>query len=129
MEIEDKTALIPGFVYIAPSGYHLLFEKDDVLSLDISDKVNHSRPSIDVSFESAADIYRSAIVAVLLSGANSDGTNGLKAIQLAGGTIAIQNPDEAEMSFMPQFAKTHLKVDLVLNAADMPPFINSINAN
>ena len=59
--IEDKTILKPGFVYIAPSNYHLLFEKDDTLALDISEKINYSRPSIDVSFESAADIYVDSI--------------------------------------------------------------------
>ncbi|MFZ0596420.1 MAG: chemotaxis protein CheB, partial [Flavobacterium sp.] len=85
--IEDKVPLVPGFVYVAPSNYHLLFEKNKTLSLDISEKINYSRPSIDVSFESAAEIYGNSLVGILLSGSNSDGTQGLKAIKAAGGTI------------------------------------------
>lgn len=102
--VEDKVPLIPGFVYIAPSNYHLLFEKNQTLSLDTSEKINYSRPSIDVSFESAAEAYGNAVIAILLSGSNSDGTNGLKTIKNFGGIIAVQNPISAEMPFMPNNA-------------------------
>src|SRR5688572_30214912 len=69
-EVEDKTPLKPGAIYIAPADYHLLFEKDGTLSLDISEKVNYSRPSIDVTLESAAEAYGKELLAILLSGAN-----------------------------------------------------------
>ena len=100
--VEDKVPLVPGYIYVAPSNYHLLFEKNDTLSLDTSEKINYSRPSIDVSFESAAEVYGEALVGILLSGSNTDGTNGLKAIKKAGGTIVVQNPTISRDAFYAQ---------------------------
>ncbi|AWA30203.1 chemotaxis protein CheB [Flavobacterium magnum] len=115
VEVEDKTPLLPGAIYICPSDYHLLFEKNGTLSLDISEKINYSRPSIDLSFESAADAYGNALTGILLSGANADGTAGLKAIRALGGTTIIQKPETADMPFMPrnaqQFAAPHYSFD------------------
>jgi len=125
-EVEDKTPLLPGYMYIAPSDYHLLFERDYTLSLDISEKINYSRPSIDVAFESAADIYREGLAAILLSGANADGTNGVIAIQKAGGKVVIQNPESAEMPYMPQSAINRLAADYILDIKEIAEFINSI---
>lgn len=126
-EVEDKVALKPGFIYIAPSNYHLLFEKEETLSLDTSEKINYSRPSIDVSFESAAEIYGSSLIGILLSGSNSDGTVGMKAIQEAGGITVVQNPIAAEMSFMPNNAILHTKPDYVLHTEEILAFIKEIN--
>lgn len=126
-EVEDKIKLESGFIYIAPSNYHLLFEKDETLSLDTSEKINYSRPSIDVSFESAAEIYGENLVGILLSGSNSDGTIGLKAIQAAGGTSVVQNPLSAEMPFMPNNAILHTQPDFILNTEEILEFIKEIN--
>lgn len=126
-EVEDKTSFLPGYIYIAPPDYHLLFEKNNILSLDTSEKVNYSRPSIDVSFESAAEVYGSSLIAILLSGANADGTNGLLAVKKAGGTTIIQNPDTAQMPFMPQNAITYVSPDYILDVDEMLHFITSIN--
>ena len=125
--VEDKTLLLPGFIYVAPSKYHLLFEKDDHLALDTSEKINYSRPSIDVSFESAAEIYESSLVGILLSGSNSDGTQGLKAIRDAGGTIVVQNPLSADMPFMPNNAILHTTPDYILNNNEILELLNTIN--
>lgn len=125
--IEDKVPFLPGFIYIAPSNYHLLFEKNDVLSLDTSDKVNYSRPSIDVSFESAAEVYKERLTGILLSGSNSDGTDGLKAIRNEGGTIIVQDPKSAEMPFMPNHAIQNTTPDHVLNIQEILQFILSID--
>lgn len=127
-EVEDKTPLLPGYLYVAPSDYHLLFEKNDVLSLDISEKVNYSRPSIDVSFESAAEIYGENLVALLLSGANADGTEGLLAIKNAGGTTVVQNPESAQMPTMPQNAITYTSPDYILDVEHILKFITLINS-
>ncbi|MHC0440349.1 chemotaxis protein CheB [Flavobacterium sp. 3-210] len=127
MPVEDKTPLLPGFIYIAPSNYHLLFEKEGFFALDTSEKINYSRPSIDVSFESAAEIYGSSLIAILLSGSNSDGTEGLKAIKAAGGIIAVQNPLSAEMPFMPNNAILYTNPDFILNTQEILHFITSIN--
>ena len=125
-EIEDKTELEPGYLYVAPSDYHLLFERKRLISLDTSEKVNYSRPSIDVAFESAADIYGKNLTGVLLSGANADGTEGLKAIKNAGGITIVQTPETAEVAFMPQNAIENISPDLILNTAAILEYINSI---
>ncbi|KAF2331284.1 chemotaxis protein CheB [Flavobacterium daemonense] len=125
--VEDKFPLLPGFIYIAPSNYHLLFEKEGILALDTSEKINYSRPSIDVSFESAAEVYGSSLIGILLSGSNSDGTEGLKAIKAAGGTIVAQNPLSADMPFMPNNAILYSDPDFILNTQEILHFIASIN--
>jgi len=125
--VEDKVKLQTGFIFIAPSNYHLLFEKDETLSLDTSEKINYSRPSIDVSFESAAEIFGPELIGILLSGSNSDGTVGLKAIQAAGGKIVIQNPLSADMPFMPNNAILHTTPDFVLSTEEILEFIKEIN--
>lgn len=127
-KVEDKVLLKSGFIYVAPSDYHLLFEKNKQLSLDVSEKVNYSRPSIDVSFESAAVAFKSKCIAILLSGANSDGTEGLRSIQKAGGKVILQNPDNAIMPFMPQSALSTLTPDYVFDVPELLEFINSIDA-
>jgi two-component system chemotaxis response regulator CheB len=125
--IEDKELLLPGFVYVAPSNYHLLFEKDGTFSLDTSEKVNYSRPSIDVSFESAAEVYGDSLIGILLSGSNSDGTEGLKYIQKAGGIIIVQDPKTADMSFMPNNAINNTIPDYILNLQEILNLLISIN--
>jgi len=112
--VDDKTPMQPGCIYIAPSDYHLLFEKNRLLALDASEKINFSRPSIDVSFESAAESYAHDVIAILLSGANADGTNGLQAVKEHGGLIAVQNPETAEMDYMPRYAIQNLVPDYIL---------------
>jgi len=126
-EVEDKIALESGNIYIAPSDYHLLFEKNNLLSLDVSEKINYSRPSIDVAFESAADVYGKALVGILLSGANADGTDGLIAIKNAGGTIVVQQPETADMPFMPNNAVMHTSPDHVLDVSGLLQLIAGIN--
>lgn len=126
--VEDKVPIEQGFIYIAPSNYHLLFERNHALSLDISEKINYSRPSIDVSFESAAEIYGDALVGILLSGSNTDGTFGLKAIKAAGGTVIVQNPTVAEMPFMPHNAILNTDPDLVLDNQEIFACISAINS-
>ncbi len=125
-EVEDKQPLSQSHVYIAPADYHLLFEKSKVMSLDYSEKVNYSRPSIDVAFESASEIFGPSLVCILLSGANSDGVAGLRAAKENGGRIIVQDPGTAESPFMPEQAILKAKVDLILKPEDMAEFINSL---
>lgn len=122
-EAEEKEPIIAGTVYIAPADYHLLFEKDKTFSLDYSEKVHYSRPSIDVTFESAADVYGHALLAVLLSGANADGTDGLRSVRAAGGYTIVQDPAEAVVAYMPQHAINNNAVDKVAPVALMAGII------
>ena len=125
--IEDKMEFKSGYLYVAPSNYHLLFEKNGTLALDSSEKVNYSRPSIDVSFEAAAEIYGSNVIGILLSGSNADGTAGLLAIQKAGGTVVVQNPTSADMPFMPNNAIKNMTPDYILTTEEILKFILLIN--
>jgi two-component system, chemotaxis family, protein-glutamate methylesterase/glutaminase len=103
-EAEDKEPINPGTVYFAPSDYHLLVETEKSLSLSSDEPVLFSRPSIDVLFESAADAYGSALMAIILTGANQDGAKGMRAVAEAGGVTLVQNPDGAFASAMPEAA-------------------------
>ena len=101
-EAEEKDPIKPGYVYIAPANYHLLVEGDQTLSLSVDAKVCYSRPSIDVLFETAAEVYRSDLVGVILTGASDDGTSGLKRIKEQGGLTIAQDPATAEYAVMPR---------------------------
>ncbi|MBC8059276.1 MAG: chemotaxis protein CheB [Clostridiaceae bacterium] len=114
-EAEEKEQICPGIVYIAPPNYHLLIEKDGTMSLTVEPRVNYSRPSIDVLFETAADAYREGLVGVILTGANSDGSNGLKKIKDRGGLAIVQDPITAVSDNMPKAAIKNTNVDFVLN--------------
>jgi two-component system chemotaxis response regulator CheB len=103
-EAEDKEPIIGGTVYFAPPDYHLLIEMDKSLSLSSDAPVLFSRPSIDVLFESAADAYGAALVAIVLTGANQDGAKGMHAVVEAGGIALVQNPDSAFAAAMPEAA-------------------------
>lgn len=113
IEPDDKDELLSGKIYLAPPDYHLLFE-ENYISLSSDAHVNYSRPSIDVSFESAADIYGDKVIGIILTGANKDGAKGLQAIKKSGGFTIIQDPDTAEASVMPLAAIELTKADMVL---------------
>jgi len=127
VEVEDKTDLESNKIYIVPADYHLLFENRAKMSLDVSEKVNYSRPSIDVTFKSAAETFRSNLVGVLLSGANADGVEGMEYIQNNGGQIWIQNPSTAEVDYMPKQALARLKSDWIFTPEELAEKINQLN--
>jgi two-component system chemotaxis response regulator CheB len=99
----DKDAVTTG-IWFAPPDYHLLIESGGTIALSVDEPVNHSRPSVDVLFESAAQVYGEGLVAVVLTGASSDGAKGAKAIRDAGGYVIVQDPATAEASTMPSEA-------------------------
>lgn len=109
MKIENSKA------YFAPPDYHMLVEKNNTLSLSIEEKVNFSRPSIDVLFETAADAYGSELIGIILTGASSDGSNGLFAIKKRGGLCIVQNPKTAFMEVMPTEAIKKVNVEYILS--------------
>lgn len=103
-EAEDKEPIRPGIVYFAPPDYHLLVEPDRRLSLSNEEPVLFSRPSVDVLFETAADVYGDGLIGIVLTGANNDGAHGLRTIMLAGGTAIVESPELAYAGAMPQAA-------------------------
>lgn len=103
VDVEDKESIEPGTLYIAPANYHLLVDKGH-FTLTTDPLVRFSRPSIDVTFISAADAYPNATLGVVLTGANDDGSRGLKHIVSRGGTGIVQDPETAESRTMPDAA-------------------------
>jgi two-component system, chemotaxis family, protein-glutamate methylesterase/glutaminase len=112
-EVEDKDEILPGYVYLAPADYHLLVESG-LFALSTDEPVSYARPSIDVLFESAADIYGKQVIGVILTGANEDGVQGLKMVKLHFGFAIVQEPTTAECSVMPQAAINAVAVDWIL---------------
>lgn len=125
-DIEEKEKPQPGVIYIVPADYHLLFESDGSFALDSSEKVNYSRPSIDVTFESVARTFGAAAIGILLSGANADGAQGLYEIQLHNGITIVQDPDTAEVDYMPRAVLQRFIPDHVVTPSAMPGLICSL---
>lgn len=123
-EAEEKEPITEGHIYIAPADYHLLIETDGTLSLDVSEKINYSRPSIDISMETAAEAYRKKTVGILLSGANADGVRGLEKIKECGGFTIAQEPSTAIVDYMPRQAIERGVADAILIPTEIAGFIN-----
>lgn len=103
-QAEEKEKIRGGTVYFAPPDYHLLLESNHTFSLSGEERVNYSRPSIDVLFETAAQVYQNKLLAIILTGANHDGAAGISLIKKLGGATIAQNPATAQYPFMPEAA-------------------------
>jgi two-component system, chemotaxis family, protein-glutamate methylesterase/glutaminase len=125
-EAEEKEAVTPGAVYFAPPNYHLMIESDRTFSLSVDEKVNFSRPSIDVLFETAAEAYGSGLIGIILTGASKDGAVGLQRIKQHGGTAIVQDPQTAEFPAMPLAALRATEVDFVLNITQVGQLLAAI---
>lgn len=118
-EMEDKEIMRPGTVYFAAPDYHMLVEPDGSLSLSCEEPVNFSRPSIDLTLESAAQAYGRNLLAIILTGASNDGAQGLAAVRRAGGLAWVQDPREAQASAMPLAAIETAGADRILPMATL----------
>jgi two-component system chemotaxis response regulator CheB len=114
-EVSDKVKIVKNNIYIAPANYHTLIEKGGCFGLDVSEAIWYSKPSIDVTFESAADIYKDKCTAILFSGANQDGAQGLLKLKTAGSLTIAQSPTDADMPEMPNAAINIDAADYVLS--------------
>jgi two-component system chemotaxis response regulator CheB len=126
VEPYDKESIKPGIAYLAPSNYHMYIELNKKIALSTEEAVNHSRPSIDLSFETAAHTYNKKLLGIILSGANKDGAWGLKKIKEAGGTAIVQDPKECEVSTMTETALKTTEVDHVLSALQIVDYLLKI---
>lgn len=113
-EADEQDEILPGTAYLAPPNYHLLVEREGFLSLSADAYVSFARPSVDVLFESAAEVYGPGLIGVVLTGANYDGSQGLRAVKQNGGVAVVQDPDDAEARQMPQSAMAATEVDYVV---------------
>jgi two-component system chemotaxis response regulator CheB len=123
IEPEDKTSIQPGFVYVAPSGYHLLIEKDSFV-LSVDERVNWSRPSIDVLFETAAESFGPKVIGVVLTGRNNDGAAGLACLKQFGALTVVQEPSSAPSPHMPEYAIATSIVDHILDLTEISHLLN-----
>ena len=122
-EPEDKEPLQKGHIYLAPQNYHLLIENDKTFSMDYSEPVNYSRPSIDVTFMCAATVYRENAVGILLSGANKDGADGIDTIIRKGGRAIVQDPSCCQSPVMPREA---FKKNSLIEIQNVPSLVNTL---
>ena len=122
----DKEQILPGNIYLAPQNYHLLIESDKTFSLDYSESVQYSRPSIDVTFESAAKVFKEDLIGILLSGASNDGAAGVQSILQYGGIAIVQDPATAEYPAMPLAAIKVSKDAQVLTPVAIISFIKTL---
>lgn len=126
IEPYDKEQIKPGRAYLAPANYHMYIELGNKIALSTEDPVNHSRPSIDLSFITAAQVYRDKLIGVILSGANRDGAYGLKKIKDLGGTVIVQNPDECQVRTMTEASLKMTNVDFVYNTNGIINYLQKI---
>jgi two-component system chemotaxis response regulator CheB len=122
----DKELLRPGKAYLAPANYHMYIELANRIALSTEDTVNHSRPSIDLSFITAANAYREKLIGIILSGANRDGALGLKKVHDNGGVVIVQDPAECEVKTMTQSALQLTRVDCVYTTDQIINFLIKI---
>jgi len=126
-EAEDKEPLEPGTIYIAPPNYHLMVEEGKTIALSAEERVHFSRPSVDVLFETAAEVFCDRLIGVILTGANSDGADGLAKIKQFGGLAIVQAPETAVADAMPNAAIKAVDVDHVLPLDGIGPFLQALN--
>jgi two-component system chemotaxis response regulator CheB len=128
-QAEDKETIIPAVVYMAPPDYHLLIEWDCTIALSTSEPVSYTRPSIDVLFETAVDVYGEKLIGIILTGANRDGSAGACKIKAAGGLVVVQDPETAQADTMPKAAIAAAEPDLILSLEEISEFLCNLNQN
>ncbi|HKL38610.1 MAG TPA: chemotaxis protein CheB [Bacteroidales bacterium] len=126
VEPYDKDSVKPGIAYLAPSNYHMYIELNKKIALSTEEAVNHSRPSIDLSFETAAHTYNKSLLGIILSGANKDGAWGLKKIKDAGGTVIVQDPKECEVATMTETALKMTEADYIYSTQQIIDYLLKI---
>jgi two-component system chemotaxis response regulator CheB len=139
-EAEDKEPVAAGTVYVAAPDYHLLIEEPDLredqnrakgprLALSIDEPVHFSRPSIDVLFESAADVYGRRLLGIILTGGNEDGARGLEAVHRAGGVTVVQQPASAQVPLMAESALKRNPAARVLTLEQIADLLRTIDVD
>jgi two-component system chemotaxis response regulator CheB len=128
VDAEDKMAIEPHQVYIAPPNYHLLVERGS-FALSVDERIRFARPSIDVLFETAAHAYGAGVIGIILTGANDDGAHGLARIKRAGGVAVIQDPLGAARRTMPDAAIASTAADAILPLDAIGKFVYGLWVN
>ena len=122
----DKDSIKPGKAYLAPSNYHMYIELNKKIALSTEEPVNHSRPSIDLTFETAAQAYRDKLVGIVLSGANRDGAYGLKKVKQLGGLAIVQDPNDCQVKTMTEASLKMTPVDHIFTTQQIINFLQGL---
>jgi len=125
-EVEDKMKIEKGTVYLAPANYHLLIERDSRFSLSSDEEIFFSRPSIDATLYSLAEACPKSGIGIILTGANEDGARGLRQLEKSGGTVIVQDSEEAEISVMPDSARAFTNNTKVMTLAEIARYLNQL---
>jgi two-component system chemotaxis response regulator CheB len=118
----DGAPIEHGRIYVAPPDMHLLLRAGH-MHLRRGPKENHTRPSADPLFRTAALAFGPRVVGVVLTGNLDDGTAGLFAIAGAGGVTVVQDPEDASYPGMPSSAIENVAVDHILPLDEIAPMI------
>ncbi|MCS7027583.1 MAG: chemotaxis protein CheB [Bacteroidia bacterium] len=126
IEPQDKDKIKPNSIYLAPANYHLLVDYDYTFAYSVAESVRYSRPSIDVLFISTALVFGDKTIGILLSGANTDGTEGMQAIHQQGGITIVQDPATCTVQTMTQSAIENVPIQYVLPPEKIIPTLISL---
>lgn len=129
LEPRDKDIIVPGNAYLAPANYHMLIEPTLTFALSVEEEVNFSRPSIDLTFETAGSAYHDRMLGIIVSGANSDGARGVYNAHKKGAYTVIQDPEEADFATMPREALKLFSPDQVMPVNEIIGLLNTIHNN
>jgi two-component system chemotaxis response regulator CheB len=127
IEPDDKEQIKPGRAYLAPANYHMYIELGNRIALSTEEPLNHSRPSIDLSFITAAQSYREKLIAIILSGANSDGAIGLQKVKEHNGITIVQDPKECQVRTMTEAAIKQTQIDYIFTTDQIIKFLLKLN--
>ncbi len=127
IEPDDKEQIKPGRAYLAPANYHMFIELGNRIALSTEDPLNHSRPSIDLSFITAAQSYREKLIGIILSGANSDGAIGLQKVKEHNGVTIVQDPKECQVRTMTEAAIKQTQIDYIFTTDQIIKFLLKLN--
>lgn len=122
---KDGEEIKSGMIYVAANDHHLLIEGSKVY-MKKGPKENRFRPSIDALFRSAAYVYGSRVIGIVLSGLMNDGTSGLWSIKRMGGITIIQAPEDADYPQMPQNVLEYVEVDYTMPVVGMGEFVTTL---
>lgn len=126
IEPDDKDQIKPGIAYLAPANYHMFVELGNRIALSTEEPVNHSRPSIDLTFITAANAYREKAIGIILSGANKDGALGLKKLKDLGGLAIVQDPLECQVKTMTEASLKLTRVDYILKTNQIIEYLKNL---
>lgn len=122
-EPDDKDPIKSGYIYLAPANYHMYIELGNKFALSTEEAVNHSRPSIDLSFISAAYNYKQKLIGIILSGANKDGAQGIKKVKDHGGLTIVQDPKECQVPTMTNASLQATNIDHIMKTDEIIRFL------